>query len=141
MLTRRCLACGAAFPLRAQCPHQSYCSAPACQRDRRKHWQRERRQRDDDYRDNQDRAHARWLERHPDYWREYRQTHTDYTAQNRHLQRKRNQRRGPPLIANMDASTGPQRLPSGLYRLTPVDAHGVANMDAWIVQITVLSGT
>jgi hypothetical protein len=44
MATRRCLACGTAFSLRAQTPDQGYCSAKACQRDRRKHWQRDRRE-------------------------------------------------------------------------------------------------
>jgi hypothetical protein len=38
---KRCLACGDPFPLRTQSPDQSYCSAPECQRQRRKLWQRE----------------------------------------------------------------------------------------------------
>ena len=72
MATKRCLACGDTFPLRPQSPNQAYCAAAVCQRDRRKHWQRERRRSDHDYRENQTRAHERWLAQRPDYWREYR---------------------------------------------------------------------
>jgi hypothetical protein len=140
MAIKRCLACGVAFPLRPQSPDQAYCAATACQRDRRKHWQRERRQTDHEYRENQARAHERWLAQHPDYWREYRAAHSDYADRNRLQQRQRNRDKARPEIANMDPST--RALVSGTYRLTRRAAGGdVANMDSWIVEITVLSGT
>ena len=141
MATRRCLACGAAFALRAQTPNQAYCSAKACQRDRRKHWQRERRASDTDYRENQKQAHARWAAEHPDYSRRYREEHPDYVERNRILQRERNRARTKPWIANMDPSASGLPLPEGTYRLESVSPSGVADMDAWIVKITVVSGT
>ena len=55
---RRCAACGRLFELQPQLPEQSYCSAPACQRERRKLWQRERLATDPDYQANQARAQA-----------------------------------------------------------------------------------
>jgi len=140
MATRRCLACGDVFPLRPQSPNQAYCSASACQRDRRKHWQRGRRQSDHDYRENQKRAHERWLAQNPGYWREYRAAHAEYANRNRLQQRQRNRDKTRLEIANMDPST--LALPSGTYRLTRQAAGGdVANMDSWIVEIKVLSGT
>jgi hypothetical protein len=40
MERRRCAACGRAFRPRSQVPQQRYCSAPACQRERRRGWAR-----------------------------------------------------------------------------------------------------
>ena len=144
METRRCLACGGLFHPRAQNPQQQYCSDPACQRERRRRWQRERRRADPDYRDNQARAQQRWRALHPEYWREYRRRHPEYVDRNRSAQRRRNRRRGVPAphpasIAKMDASAGISPVPSGTYRLQPVDASGIAKMDAWTVRIVVLS--
>ena len=131
METRRCEACGEGFHPRAQNPQQHYCSARACQRERRRRWQREKRRSDPDYRDNQARAQQHWRERHPQYWREYRRRHPEYVEGNRNAQRRRNRRRGVPeppaaTIAKMDASEGISPVPSGTYRLQPVDASGIA---------------
>ena len=144
METRHCLACGRTFQPRAQNPRQQYCSNPACQRERRRRWQRERLRADPDYRDNQARAQQRWRSRHPGYWREYRRRHPEYVEGNRSAQRRRNRRRGVPespagVSANMDASAGISPVPSGTYRLQAVDASGLAKMDAWTVRIAVLS--
>ena len=144
METRRCVACGRRFEPRAQSPRQHYCSDPACQRERRRRWQRERRRSDRDYRENQARAQQRWRSRHPEYWREYRRRHPEYVDRNRSAQRRRNRRRGVPAphpasIAKMDASAGISPVHSGTYRLQAVDASGIAKMDAWTVKIDVLS--
>ena len=39
----------------------------------------------------------------------------------------------------MDASTPETAVPSGTYRLVPASAAAFAKMDAWMVEITVLS--
>ena len=59
METRRCAACDKAFRPRSQVRDQTYCSALTCQRVRRRRWQRAKRQRDADYRENQARGAAR----------------------------------------------------------------------------------
>jgi hypothetical protein len=51
MERRRCAACEQAFRPRTQSPGQLYCGQAACQRERRRRWQRSKRQRDEDYRD------------------------------------------------------------------------------------------
>src|SRR6202047_3873761 len=56
MEIRRCAAGGHAFRPRPQVPNQRYCSAAACQRERRRRWQREKRESDADYCENQARA-------------------------------------------------------------------------------------
>jgi hypothetical protein len=40
MAKRRCAACGGLFVPRRNVPQQGYCSKPACQRTRRRRWQR-----------------------------------------------------------------------------------------------------
>ena len=106
---KRCAACGERFSPCRHVPDQQYCSKPACQRERRRRWQREKLRRDPDYRANQAVAQRRWCERYRDYWRKYRQSHPDYTARNRARQRERNRNRDfnatAPLlvpIAKMD---------------------------------------
>ena len=139
MESRRCTACGQAFRPRPQVPQQSYCTTPACQRERRRRWQQAKRQSDPDYHDNQARAQRAWCKRNPDYWREYRRTHPQYRERNRTQQRQRNARRGERLIAKMDASTRVLPVPSGLYRINRAPAARIAKMDAWTVEITLLS--
>ena len=80
---RLCLACGIAFVPMPYVPHQRYCSSPACQRARRRDWQKNRLRTDSEYRDNQLRAQARWREQHSSYWREYRAAHPAYQERNR----------------------------------------------------------
>jgi hypothetical protein len=52
------------------------------------------------YRDNQADSQKRWLENHPDYWRDYRGRHPDYVVRNRLLQKARDR-----LKRDLDAVT------------------------------------
>ena len=137
----RCTACGKAFRPRPQVPQQCYCAAPACQRERRGRWQLAKRESDPDYQDNQVRAQRAWRTRNPDYWREYRRTHPQYSERNRTQQRERNDRRRERLIAKMDVSTPVFPMPSGIYQISQAPVAGIAKMDAWTVKITLLSNT
>jgi hypothetical protein len=139
MQSKQCAGCCKPFHPRAQSPKQCFCASAACQRERRRRWQCERRQSDPDYRDNQAQAQRAWCERHPEYWREYRRAHAHYEERNRTQQRERDARRGEGRLAKMDASTRDSLAPSGTYRLSPVTGEDLAKMDAWMVRITVLS--
>lgn len=135
---RRCAACGKPFAVLPQVPDQSYCADPACQRERRKLWQRLRRAKDPDYRDNQARAQEAWLARNPEYWREYRRRNPEYTQRNRERQRTRaqEQRDAPPLQSTFRTDVG---VPvTGLYRLRVVAVDGVAKKNASILVELVL---
>ena len=139
MAKRRCAGCGRRFEPRAQVPRQRYCSSPACQRQRRQHWQQRKRREDPDYRDNQSQAQRRWAQRHRDYWREYHQRHPEYCARNRQQQQRRNQQQRPEpskaaatgaqsgassRIAKRDASISDSVVPSGTYYLIPDTGSG-----------------
>jgi hypothetical protein len=140
MHSGRCASCGKAFVPRPQVRQQRFCSAAACQRERRRRWQAERLQHDLDYRANQLAAQRAWRERHPEYWRVYRDRHPKYVERNRQQQRVRDgARRTQADLAKMNASLPDCALPSGTYRLAPVGPSDLAKMDAWTVEITVLS--
>jgi hypothetical protein len=142
----RCAACGNGFTPQRPVANQRYCSKGECQRERRRRWQRQKLREDPDYRANQSAAQGRWRERHRDYWRRYRQSHPDYTARNRAQQRQRNRRKaqvvtGPSAsgIAKMDVCEAQTLVVSGTYRLIPVAGPGIAKMDAYVVEMRVLS--
>jgi hypothetical protein len=108
---------------------------------RRRRWQQAKRQSDADYREDQARAQRAWAQGHRDYWREYRRTHPDYCESNRQAtrQRQRDRRQRAAQFAKMDASTALSPVPSGTYRLVPAGAEAFAKMDAWIVEMTLIS--
>ena len=137
---RQCQACQAPFRPRPQIAEQRFCSAAACQRERRRRWQATRRQNDPDYRENQKRVQKAWAEHHPNYWWDYRREHPEYTERNRAQQRQRAQDQAAAgQIAKMNASKAVMFLPSGTYRLSPVVDASLAKSDAWMVEITVIT--
>ncbi len=141
MKSKRCVVCHQSFQPYPQVPNQSYCSAPECQRERRRRWQRSKLQTDPDYRDNQSRAQRAWMDSNPKYWREYRKAHPDYVKSNREKQRTRAASPKKSEIAKMGVSESLQPFPTGVYRLRPVVVSDIAKMDACIVEITLLSAS
>ena len=139
MASKRCAACDARFEPRPQSLQQRFCPAAACQRERRRRWQRERLMSDPAYRENQARAQQAWADRHPEYWARYRQAHPEYVKRNRELQRLRDRASGRTDLAKMDACTPETPMASGTYRLIPATGADLAKMNAWTVQITVIS--
>lgn len=139
MASRRCPICGRQFVPRPQVQHQQICSRPACQRERKRRWQQAKRQTDPTYKAGQ-KGHAKsWAEQNPNYSRNYRAKNPDYVERNRAQQKIRNAKRRDAPIAKMDVSRPESLVPSGIYRLTPVDASKIAKMDAWIVEINFIS--
>jgi hypothetical protein len=117
--TRRCCCCGELFEPRSQNPSQTYCSDRACQRARKRAWQRAKRGSDPDYRANDQAAQRAWAQAHPEYWRAWRDAHPEYVARNRAAQRERNARRGVGVIAKEDVKTRETGLATGVYRIEP----------------------
>lgn len=120
---RRCQCCGRSFRPRAQNPNQRFCSEAACQRARKRQWQRRKRASDPDYRVNEQAAQRRWAGEHRGYWRQWREAHPEYVERNRLAQRARNARRGGAVdastLAKEDVWTGETALPSGTYQVRP----------------------
>ncbi|MGB6068393.1 MAG: hypothetical protein WBG50_26585 [Desulfomonilaceae bacterium] len=131
------MACGDLFDPSPRVKNQAYCSKPACQRERKRRWHRQKMADDPDYRDNQRDAQKRWREAHRGYWRTYRDSHPQYVQRNRERQRSRNQERRVRLhpIAKMDASSNESTIVPGIYQLIPLGLDTVAKMDAINVEI------
>ena len=147
METRRCAACRKLFHPRPQSPEQKFCCATACQRERKRRWQKARRAGDPDYQDNDVQANRQWRSRHRDYWRAYRGKHPQSVIRNREKQRERDRARGSepprtpaaPRLANEDVSGLRFPLETGTYRMIPATGGELANEDAWLVKISLLS--
>ena len=140
MALKQCAFCTKTLPKRSQA-QQSYCSEINCQRERRRRWQRAKREADPDYNDNQSRAQQAWRKRNPNYWADYRRAHPEYRDRNRKLQRNRNQKYKKTPIAKMDVSASETHNLSGTYLLTPVLSDGIAKMDSWTVELKFISSS
>ena len=141
----KCKHCCQGFSPRPQNPDQQYCSEKACQRARKRIWQRRKLLVDLDYRANQSAARSSWRGKNPDYWSNYRAKNPDYVEGNRQRQRERNRRRrgqdtDRTLIAKMDASIPESSINPGRYLLSRVEGGLIAKMDALLVEINVVSG-
>lgn len=135
-----CPCCGQPFQPRPQVQNQTYCSSPACQRERRQAWQRKKLQDDRFYRENQKDAQRAWRDRNPDYSRNYRATNPQYTDRNRAQQRAKPNDAQELDLAKMGMSIWATGIPAGIYRIRPVQGREIANMDAWIVEISPVCG-
>jgi len=139
MASRQCPFCKKQFEPRPQVKQQKICPSAECQRERKRRWQQAKCKTDPAYNADQ-REHAKkWADLHPNYSREYRAKNPNSAECNRAKQKNRNEKRRVALIAKMDVSKPESLVPSGIYRLTPIDASGIAKMDAWIVKINIIS--
>jgi len=146
-LNCRCAHCHLCFTPRSQNKDQRFCNRPICQKQRRNLWRKRKRASDADYRANQRDAQAHWLEKNPDYYRNYRKNHPDYAEKNRQKQRERNRRRSRsstgesdfPMIAKRDAWPLKNPTISGYYKIEAVSSAMIAKRDASIVKLTYIS--
>ena len=88
--TFRCACCRRILPRDSRVKNQRYCGARACQRARKRKWQREKLETDPDYRANKRESQLTWQRKNPTYWQEYRRKNPDYSECNRQLQQVRN---------------------------------------------------
>ena len=139
MTSLRCAHCGAPFQPRPQTPQQTYCSAPACQRARKRRWQQNKLASDPHYRDNQRSAQQAWAARNRGYWPQWRQTRRDASPQPRdgacHARTDAPMRADTsiPAPVKMDAWIPP---PSGLFRLTKLPEFPGETGLSWVVALS-----
>lgn len=138
-MSKRCAACGKNFQPRPQVKSQTYCSTKECQRERRRRGQQKTRRMDPDCRINDAQYNKDWASRNPEYFKNYREDNPEYAERNRLAQQRRNQNQRQIKIAKEAVSAPVFSLPSGRYRLIPITASEIANENAWIVEITVLT--
>lgn len=130
----RCAHCKSLFELDPRSKNQDYCGRKDCQRARKRAWQKEKMKTDPDYRANQRDCQKNWRQRHPGYYREYRSRNRLSAERNRLLQRVRDARRRPRLLAKMDALQLAPAKDLGPYYLLPV----LAKMDASTLKVVLI---
>ena len=101
----RCVHCRRLYIANPRVKNQKYCSRDICQRARKSRWQQRKMATDADYRQNQKDCHKSWQIQHPEYWRQYRDSHPQYCERNRILQKQRDAKRRARHLAKMDALT------------------------------------
>jgi hypothetical protein len=101
-LPRRCCRfCQQSFEPSKFRPDQSVCSEPDCQRRRRGEYHRRKVETDPEYAEVVRDSRRKWREAHPDYQKNYRQSHEAAVVRNRQLQGRRDtQRRVQFLVKN-----------------------------------------
>jgi hypothetical protein len=129
-----CAGCSTFFVPRNKC--QYFCSKQGCQRVRKAIWQKQTLATDPEYKEGQDLAQQKWLQKNPEYWNNYRRKNPKKTDRNRSLQKIRNMKKrknqtvSKPSkiigIAKMDARRSVSNKLFGEYWLVPT----VAKMDA-----------
>jgi len=143
---RRCKHCSRLFNPSPKVANHRYCNQKQCQKARKRAWQKRRIDQDPVYRKDQEEARQLWRENNPGYWQKYRERNKKYADRNREKQKDRDRRRRDPTrrqaeIAKMDAKKQENKSLSGAYRLIPLTASPLANMDAIIVEINDISET
>lgn len=134
-LTNQCVHCGHFFEPNPRVKNQHYCTDKDCQRARKRKWQREKLLSDPDYRANQESCQRQWHQRHPGYYKQYRQRRPQLKERNRLLQRYRNsRRRSYKVIAKMDAFEAVRRQPPAVFYLLPL----IAKMDALAQKVVII---
>lgn len=135
----RCVNCTCLFFPDPRVKNQRYCSKRDCQRARKRLWQKEKLARDPDYKLNQRDSNQQWHSHHPDYWKNYRLGHPEYTRRNRELQKGRD-RGGAVDLAKMDASELQPLVKQGTYYLMP-EAADLAKMDSSALKVYLIPAT
>ena len=133
-MSHRCRCCGRRLKQRPQNRRQRYCSREVCQKQRRRQWRRAKLRADLDYRRNQHDSYQRWLEKRPEYWRDYRRRHPEYVERNRELQKARDRvkaelaavTRTGAVLAKSDACPDKSDEISVVYELLPAKSADLA---------------
>jgi hypothetical protein len=133
-LTNQCVHCGRPFEPSPRVKNQRYCSDKDCQRARKREWQKEKLLSDPDYQANQRDCQKQWHQRHPGYYKQYRDDHPQREERNRLLQCYRNSRRPHKVIAKMDASKAAQTQHPAVFYLLPL----IAQMDALAQKVIII---
>jgi 23S rRNA G2445 N2-methylase RlmL len=90
MAKKLCAACGKEFTPRPQIRNQSFCSAPECQRERHRQWQKRKRQTMRSTERSMQSTAAHGQQKMLATGSDIAKNHPDYADRNRQLQKQRN---------------------------------------------------
>jgi hypothetical protein len=131
MNERRCPYCQQVFQPVPYHPQQRICSRPACQRQRRRDYHRQKIASDPVYRQVCRDSPRNWRQAHPGYWKQYRQTHPQQVERNHQQQWRRDQkRRLANLLANNNLAFDLKHSAAEVWLLGPTARRLLRNTHA-----------
>ena len=116
---RRCLYCRQPFVPSVYRRQQSVCSRPDCQKRRKTDYHRNKRLHDPAYAQTCQNSQEYWLRDHPDYTRQYRQTHPKAVERNREGERQRYRYRQLANLAKNNLAFDLKRSSAEVWLLAP----------------------
>ncbi len=136
MSDRRCPYCQQVFQPARYHPQQVVCSQPACQRQRRRDYQRQKIASDPVYRQVSLDSSQKWRRAHPGYWKQYRQHHPEQAERNRQRQQRRDQKRRLLNLANNNLALDLKCSAAEVWLLGPAARH-LANNNLAACQVMI----
>jgi hypothetical protein len=120
---RRCPYCQQVFAPAPYHPQQLVCSQSACQRQRRRDYQRQKIASDPVYRQVSRDSSQKWRRAHPGYWKQYRQRRPAQVERNRQRQQRRDQKRRLLNLANNNLAVDLKHSAAEVWLLGPATKH------------------
>ena len=137
MVERQCPYCNKDFsPAKCQ-PHQTVCSKPDCQRQRRASYRRSKNAADLRYHDACLQSARQWRKEHPDYWKQYRAEHPVSAERNREQQRFRDRKQRLQDLANNTSASDIKLCPATVWLLGS-ELHDLRNNTSAPAQVWIL---
>lgn len=136
MSDRRCRYCQQVFQPVPYHPQQLVCSQAACQRQRRRDYQRQKIASDAVYRQVSRDSSQKWRRAHPGYWKRYRQSHPEQAERNRQRQQRRDQKRRLVNLANNNLAVDLKHSAAEVWLLGPAARH-LANNNLATCQVMI----
>jgi hypothetical protein len=127
LLTRRCPYCQQVFEPSSRRPDQVICSRAECQARRRNDYRRRKRQTDPVYAQVVRDSRQKWRDAHPDYQKNYWQTHPEAAARNRQQQHQRDQKRRVGLLVKNTLVLDLKRSAAEVWLVGPLAGDLVKN--------------
>lgn len=124
---RCCPYCQQAFRPSPRRPDQAVCSRPECQARRRNDYRRRKRQIDPEYAEVVRDSRRKWRDAHPDYQKQYWQSHPDAAARNRQQQHQRDQKRRVGLLVKNTLVVDLKRSATEVWLVGPLAGDLVKN--------------
>lgn len=137
MVERRCRYCQQVFQSSKYQPQQSVCGSSECQRQRRRDYHRDKIANDPEYAEVCRDSLRKWRQRHPGYWKQYRESHPTSVERNREQQKARDCKRRLRNLANNTSASELKPCPTTVWLLGP-ELRDLANNNSAPTQLWVL---
>jgi hypothetical protein len=115
MSDRRCRYCQELFPLSRFRPFQLVCGRSDCQRRRQRDYHHRKIKTDPVYAEVVRDSRRKWRQAHPDYQKNYWQTHPQAAQRNRQGQRQRDQKRRVQNLVKNNSALDLKRSPAQVW--------------------------